>query len=398
MYIKTISVSSLNNYIKKILDNDFILNNSRVKGEISNLKIHSSGHIYFSLKDAFSKVNCVMFRSSAANLKLTPENGMNVVVSGRISVYEKEGSYQLYCESMELEGMGELFVAFEKLKGKLESEGLFLESHKRQLPKYVKRVGVVTSPTGAAIQDIINVARRRNKGVDILLYPARVQGVNASSELIRGIRQMNKADVDVIILARGGGSIEELWAFNDEELAYTVFNSEKPVITGVGHETDFTIVDFVSDRRASTPSQACEMAVFDLNEMNSRISYVRSSMDKMMGKKLADRRSRVDLLKSRIEMSNPKVKVVNEYARVDDLKSSLDRSIRLRLSREKDRLGTLNALLEANNPLRVLSKGYSIIEDEKGSVVSSVEGLGNAGRVSITVSDGTVKAELKICE
>jgi len=398
MYIKTISVSGLNNYIKKILDNDFILNNSRVKGEISNLKLHSSGHIYFSLKDAYSKVNCVMFRSSAANLKLTPENGMNVVVSGRISVYEKEGSYQLYCESMELEGMGELFVAFEKLKSKLESEGLFLESHKRQLPKYVKRVGVVTSPTGAAVQDIINVARRRNKGVDILLYPARVQGVNASSELIRGIKHMNKTDVDVIILARGGGSIEELWAFNDEELAYTVFNSEIPVITGVGHETDFTIVDFVSDRRASTPSQACEMAVFDLNEMNSRISYVRSTMDKMIGKKLSYSRNRIDLLKNRIEMSNPKVRIVNEYARIGDLKAFLDRSIKLRLEREKDRLGSLNALLMANNPLKVLSKGYSIIEDENGGVISSVAGLRKDGRVSITVSDGTVKAELKISE
>jgi exodeoxyribonuclease VII large subunit len=398
MYIKTLSVSGLNNYIKKIMDSDFILNNSHVKGEISNLKLHSSGHMYFSLKDAYSKINCVMFKGSVCNLKLMPENGMNVVVKGRISVYEKEGSYQLYCDSLELEGMGELFAAFEKLKGKLESEGLFLESHKRELPRYVKKIGVVTSPTGAAIQDIINVAKRRNSGVDILLYPARVQGLNSSSELIDGIKYMNKTDVDVIILARGGGSLEELWAFNDEELAYTVFNSEIPVITGVGHETDFTIVDFVSDRRASTPSQACEIAVFDLNEMNSRISYVKATLDKMAVKRLAESRSRVDMLRSRIEFSNPSVRIVNEYAMIDDIRAFLDRSIKLRLSKEKDRLGSLNALLMANNPLRVLTKGYSIIEDENRNVISSVDGLRKEGKVNIIVKDGSVKAELKICE
>lgn len=398
MYIKTLSVSGLNNYIKKIIDSDFILNNSHVKGEISNLKLHSSGHMYFSLKDAYSKINCVMFKSSVCNLKMMPENGMNVVVKGRISVYEKEGSYQLYCDSMELEGMGELFVAFEKLKGKLESEGLFLESHKRELPRFVKKVGVVTSPTGAAIQDIINVAKRRNSGVDILLYPARVQGLNSSGELIDGIKYMNKTDVDVIILARGGGSIEELWAFNDEELAYAVFNSEIPVITGVGHETDFTIVDFVSDRRASTPSQACEIAVFDLNEMNSRISYVRATFSKMAVKRLSDCRRRIDLLRSRIEFSNPSVRIVNEYARIDDMRAFLDRSMKLRLSKEKDRLGSLNALLMANNPLKVLTKGYSIIQDENRNVISSVNDLRKEGLVNITVKDGSVKAELKISE
>jgi len=398
MYIKTLSVSGLNSYIKKTMDNDFILNNSRVKGEISNLKLHGSGHMYFSLKDAYSKLNCVMFRGSVSNLKMIPENGMNVVVKGRVSVYEKEGSYQLYCDSMELEGMGELFIAFEKLKGKLESEGMFLESHKRELPKYVKKIGVVTSPTGAAIQDIINVAKRRNNGVDILIYPARVQGINASSELIKGIKYMNKTDVDVIILSRGGGSIEELWAFNDEKLAYTVFNSEIPVITGVGHETDFTIVDFVSDRRASTPSQACEIAVFDTSEVNSRISYIRNSLDKIIIKKLADSRNRIDLLRGRIEFSNPKVRIVNEYAKVDDFRSLLERSIKLRVSKEKDRLGTLNALLLANSPLKVLNKGYSIIEDENKNVISTVDELRKNGVVCITVKDGSVKAELKICK
>ncbi|MHC1721136.1 MAG: exodeoxyribonuclease VII large subunit [Clostridiaceae bacterium] len=398
MYIKTLSVSGLNNYIKKIVDNDFILSNSNVKGEISNLKLHSSGHMYFSLKDQYSKINCVMFRGNVSNLKLMPENGMNVIVRGRVSVYEKEGSYQLYCDSMELEGMGELFIAFEKLKAKLESEGLFMEAHKKELPKYVHKVGVVTSPTGAAIQDIINVARRRNKGVDILLYPARVQGLNASKEIIEGIKSLNKKGVDVIILARGGGSIEELWAFNDADLAYAVYNSETPVITGVGHETDFTIVDFVSDRRASTPSQACEIAIFDLNEAKDRLAYYRNLLYKMISRRLSEKKSRIDLLSSRVEFSNPKIRIVNEYARLADFQSSLSRSIRLKVSREKDRLGALNALLLANNPLKVLSKGYAIIEDEKDNVLNSVDSIREAEVVKITVKDGNVKARLNICK
>jgi len=398
MYIKTLSVSGLNNYIKKIVDNDFILSNSNVKGEISNLKLHSSGHMYFSLKDQYSKINCVMFKGNVSNLKLMPENGMNVIVRGRVSVYEKEGSYQLYCDSIELEGMGELFAAFEKLKAKLESDGLFMEAHKKDLPKYVHKVGVVTSPTGAAIQDIINVARRRNKGVDILLYPAKVQGLNASKELIEGIECLNKKDVDVIILARGGGSIEELWAFNDADLAYAVYNSKTPVITGVGHETDFTIVDFVSDRRASTPSQACEIAVFDLNEAKDRLAYLRNLLCRMISRRLSEKKSRIDLLKSRVEFSNPKIRIVNEYARLAEFQASLSRSIRLKVSREKDRLSALNSLLLANNPLKVLSKGYSIIEDEKDNVLSSVDSLREAEVVKITVKDGNVKARLNICK
>jgi len=398
MYIKTLSVSGLNNYIKKMVDNDFILSNSNIKGEISNLKLHSSGHMYFSLKDQYSKINCVIFRGNVSGLKVMPENGMNVIVRGRVSVYEKEGSYQLYCDSIELEGMGELFAAFEKLKAKLDAEGLFMEAHKRELPKYVHRIGVVTSPTGAAIQDIINVAKRRNKSVDILLYPARVQGLNASKELIAGIERLNKKDVDVIILARGGGSIEELWAFNDPDLAYAVYNSDIPVITGVGHETDFTIVDFVSDRRASTPSQACEIAVFDLNEAKDRLVYIRSLLYKMISRRLAEIKSRIDLLKSKVEFSNPKIRIVNEYARLAELKASLDRNIKLKVSREKDRLGTLNALLLANNPLNILNKGYSVIEDEKDNVLSSVESIEKAELVKITVKDGSVKAKLNICK
>jgi len=395
MYVKTLSVSGLNSYIKKIVDNDFILNNSSVRGEISNLKLHSSGHMYFSLKDTLSKINCVMFKGNVSKLILKPENGMNVIVKGRISVYEKEGSYQLYCENMELEGMGELFIAYEKLKSKLEMEGLFKVSHKRPLPRYANKLGVITSPTGAAIQDIINVAKRRNSGVDILLYPAKVQGVDSSIELINGIDFLNKSNVDVIILARGGGSIEELWAFNDEKLAYAVYNSKIPIITGVGHETDFTIVDFVSDRRASTPSQASEIAVFDLNETNDKIFYFRNTLDKIIHRKITENKNRVDILKGRMEFFNPSIRIVNEYSRIMELKNALERHVKLKISSEKDKLGNLNSLLMANNPLKVLNKGYSIIEDEKSNVISSIKVLEKTETLNITLKDGSIKAKLK---
>ena len=264
MHIKTLTVSQLNRYIKNTLDADFILNYASVKGEISNLKIHSSGHIYFSLKDEGSKINCVMFKSYAYKLNFDLENGMDIIAHGNISVYEKEGSYQLYVKEMKREGIGELYIAFEKLKEKLKNEGLFDESNKKEIPRFCKKIGIITSPTGAALRDIINVTKRRNKGIELLIYPALVQGIDASKTLIAGIKALNKIeDLDIIILARGGGSIEELWAFNNEDLAYEVYNSKKPIITGVGHETDFTIVDFVSDKRAPTPSAAAEIAVFD---------------------------------------------------------------------------------------------------------------------------------------
>ncbi|MGE5627492.1 MAG: exodeoxyribonuclease VII large subunit [Solirubrobacterales bacterium] len=395
MYIKTLTVSGLNNYIKKIMDNDFILNNSNVRGEISNLKLHSSGHMYFSLKDAYSKINCVMFKGSVSKLKIMPEDGMNVIVKGRVSLYEKEGSCQFYCENMELEGLGELYTAFEKLKEKLQSEGLFSETHKKEIPAFVKKIGVVTSPTGAAIQDIINVTRRRNKGVDILLYPAKVQGIGSSKEIVQGIEFLDKTDVDLIIIARGGGSIEELWSFNDEELAYAVFGSKKPIISGVGHEVDFTIVDFVSDKRAATPSQAAEIAVFDLNKANEKLTYIKSNMEKNINKRLTYNKNQLEILRRKIEFMNPKVKIVNEYSRLSELKNSMERHMKFNLQKEKDRLAALNSLLMANNPLKVLNKGYAIITDDENRVISSISVLKNVEKVNITLKDGNIKTSIK---
>lgn len=395
MYIKTLTVSALNNYIKKILDNDFILNNTSIKGEISNFKWHSSGHLYFSLKDDFSKINCVMFRSQAEKLLFTPENGMNVVVKGRIAVYEKDGTYQLYCNEMAKEGIGELYLAFQELKNKLEKEGLFEVEHKKPIPKYPRRIGIVTSPTGAAVRDILNVAKRRNNGIDILIYPALVQGTNASGEIIKGIRHLNSIDdIDVIILARGGGSIEELWAFNNEQLAYEIFGSKKPIITGVGHETDFTIADFVSDRRAPTPSAAAEIAVPSLQELNNNILGYRNYLLNSASASLQRRLSRIQLISKSLEINNPINYIVNQYNYIDRLRQSLEHNISHNLAVRRERLSSLYEVLNAQNPLNVLNRGYAVIEDEESKVISSIEKLKAESNIKIIMRDGEIKTTI----
>ncbi|AJD32301.1 MULTISPECIES: exodeoxyribonuclease VII large subunit [Clostridium] len=395
MHIKTLTVSQLNRYVKNTLDADFILNNASVKGEISNLKIHSSGHIYFSLKDGGSKINCVMFKSYAYKLKFVPENGMDIVVEGNVSVYEKEGSYQLYCKAMKREGIGDLYIAFEELKEKLKKEGLFDDAHKKEIPRFPKKVGVITSPTGAALRDIINVTKRRNKGIELLIYPALVQGIDASKTIIEGIKILNKVeDVDIIILARGGGSIEELWAFNNEELAYEIYSSKKPIITGVGHETDFTIVDFVSDRRAPTPSAAAEIAVFDREALIKEILNYKYNIKKIMEIIIKEKRNYLNLYKQRIESHSPTNIIVNEYKNIDNLKGLLNMKIEGKLNKEKNSLSRLSSLLEAHNPLNVLKKGYTLVEDEKNNLITEKEALKELNKINITFKDG--KARLNI--
>lgn len=397
MYIKILTVTALNNYIKKVVDNDFILNNANIKGEISNLKLHSSGHIYFSLKDDSGRINCIMFKNNAVNLKFTPENGMNVVVAGKVSVYVKDGAYQLYCNEMKLDGVGELFVAFEKMKNKLQVAGMFEDEHKKAIPKFPRRIGVITSPTGAAVRDIINVSTRRNENVNILIYPALVQGINASKDIIKGIEKFNKIeDVDVIILARGGGSLEELWAFNEEALAYAVFNSKKPIITGVGHETDFTIVDFVSDRRAPTPSAAAEIAVESLEDINYKIKGKKELLNSGINYLINVKYKQIDILKKSIEVNNPRIKIVNEYNRIDTIQKNLYSKIVNKTALEKEKLTNMNSLLEAHNPLNVLKKGYSIIQDENNKIIKDVKTLKNSNRVKIILKDGKITASIKV--
>jgi exodeoxyribonuclease VII large subunit len=396
MYIKTLSVTALNSYVRKIIDADFILNNLNIKGEISNFKMHSSGHLYFSLKDENSKINCIMFKTYASNLKFKPKDGESVVIKGKVSVYEKDGAYQLYCYEMKQDGIGELYIAFQELKNKLEKQGLFDITHKRPIPRFPKRIGIITSPTGAAVKDIINVSRRRNKAIDLLLYPALVQGENASEDIVRGLELLNKTeDIDVIILARGGGSIEELWAFNNEKLANAIYNSKKPVITGVGHETDFTIVDFVSDMRAPTPSAAAELSVPVLNEVKIKIQvfkdYLRSSIDNTLRRSY----NRTDLLKKTLEIHSPVNYIINQYNYIDNIQHRITQKHKSQLELIKEGLSRLNAVIDAHNPLKVLNKGYAIIEDLQAAIISNKDGLKENSEVLITVRDGKIKAGLK---
>jgi exodeoxyribonuclease VII large subunit len=395
MHIKTLTVSALNNYVKKIIDSDFILANISVKGELSNFKQHSSGHLYFSLKDDYSKINCIMFRSNAGQLKFMPENGMKVVLKGRISVYEKDGTYQIYCTDMVQEGLGELYLKFQQLKERLEEEGLFDLEHKRPIPKYPRKIGVITSPTGAAVRDIINVASRRNRGVDILLYPALVQGENSSEDIIRGINTLSKfEDVDVIILARGGGSIEELWSFNNEKLAYAVYNSKKPIITGVGHETDFTIVDFVSDRRAPTPSAAAEIAVPNNDDTINYVSGCKKLLTTNLSRLIQDEKNKVNLLYKSLQVSSPANYVINQYNYIDKLNNTLYHNTKLKLSINKEYLSKLYEILQSKNPLNILNRGYAVIEDLNKNVISEVERLKSEENINVILKDGSLRLKI----
>ncbi|SMC17542.1 Exodeoxyribonuclease VII large subunit [Clostridium acidisoli DSM 12555] len=389
MYVKTLTVSELSTYIKKIIDTDFILSNTNVKGEISNFKIHSSGHVYFSLKDDFGKINCIMFKNKFENIKFLPENGMSVVIKGKVSVYQKDGSYQLYCNDIELEGAGKLSAAFENLKKKLEAKGLFDVSAKKVIPKHSRRIGVVTSPTGAAIRDIINVSKRRNNKVNILIYPALVQGPNAPNDIIKGIEYLNTVkDVDVILIARGGGSIEELWSFNDEALAKAIFKSKKPIVTAVGHETDFTMVDYVSDLRAPTPSAGAELLTLDLNEVNFKIDSYRENLKKLVKNNINNEKSKLFNYKKSLEYNSPVVLITNAYKQLDNLNDTLNVSVRNRLKLEEQKLSKINALLNAHNPLNVLNRGYAIIKDEDNNLITHIGELSTKNNINITLKDG----------
>ena len=396
MKIKTLSVSEVSNYLKKIIDNDFILMNLSVKGEISNLKYHSSGHIYFSLKDEGSKINAIMFRDDKSSLNFKLEEGMSIIVKGRVSIYPASGSLQLYVKSVEQEGEGNLFIKFERLKERLKDEGYFDEEHKKPIPIFPKRIGIITSETGAAVRDIINVSRRRNSLVDLILYPAQVQGKNAYKTLIDGIRYFDEnKSVDVIILGRGGGSIEELWNFNEEELAKEIFKCKIPIISAVGHETDFTISDFVSDLRAATPSQAAEIAVPLEEDLYLNIKGAEEFLNKEIKGLLLKEREKVKSLEKMINLQSPKEKIVNSYIEIDNLKKRLNSKILSKIYIEKEKLAGMNNLLMANNPISLLNKGYAIIEDEK-EIIKSIEQLKNDKDIEITLKDGKVNGHFII--
>ncbi len=394
--MRALTVSQVNNYIKMVVDGNPVLGNIYVRGEISNLTFHNSGHLFFSVKDEESRLAAMMFRREALSLNFRPENGMKVILHGRVSVFPRDGVYQLYVSGMEPDGVGSLTLAFEQLKKKLEREGLFEESRKKPLPKIPLTVGVVTSPTGAAVRDIINVTGRRFPLARVLLFPSLVQGEGAEENLIEGIRYFSeKRAADVVIIGRGGGSIEDLWAFNSEALAREIRRSAVPVISAVGHETDFTICDFVADRRAPTPSAAAEIAVPDREEIARKINNVATRLRTLLLQTAKHGRERLALLAGRRILTSPIEAIDGRRELLYSLQRDLERAVSLTLTDRRNRYRRLTDLLNAVSPLRVISKGYCAVFDAAGGPVKSVKSLKRGDRITLRVTDGLVGAEVR---
>lgn len=393
---RVLSVSQINFYIKSIIENDGSLQFVLVTGEISNLTVHQrSGHIYLSLKDSNSVISAVMFAGNARRLKFRLENGMKVICRGRISVYEPSGRYQLYIEDMQPDGVGALTLAFEQLKKSLAQKGLFDNAHKKPLPKFPKTIGVITSPTGAAVQDITNIIRRRFPSADIVLAPVLVQGESAPEQLVRAVNKFSASKIaDVVIIGRGGGSAEDLWAFNDEQLAYAVYNCETPIISGVGHETDFTVCDFVADVRASTPSAAAELAVPDRQELMSYYFKQKQYISAMLDRKIKTAQLRLENQQRRMSASSPKLKAEQLEKQLSAKSEKLTRFMNIYISDKENKLIAAKGKLDGLNPLNVLNRGYAIAEkDEK--IITSSKQLKDGDDFTVVLSDGKINA--KVC-
>ncbi len=384
----TFSVSELNGYIKTLFENDRALRAVNVRGEISNFTRHSSGHLYFSVKDSEGQIRAVMFRSSAARLAFLPENGMKVILHGTVSVYPRDGSYQLYVNSIQPDGIGALYLAFEQLKARLAEEGLFDEYHKKALPAIPKRVGVITSPTGAAVRDIINVTGRRFPLAEIFVYPALVQGAGAEADLVRAVDFFDKSGLcDVVIIGRGGGSIEDLWAFNSEKLARRIYDAEVPIISAVGHEVDFTICDFVSDFRAPTPSAAAEIAVPDSRTLALQLDGMLDRAASALGRALESKRDKLSKISDSDVFKSPVTMLDGAKNRLSELhKSAFDLTARA-VERQKSAFSVLSGKLNALSPLSVLARGYSVAQKD-GSVIKSVSELKKNDGISLRFADG----------
>ena len=385
-----LSVSELNGYIKKIFDADRTLSAVSVKGEISNFVNHRSGHLYFSLKDAEGQVRAVMFRSATQRLKFMPENGMRVIVHGSVTVYQRDGSYQLYVNSMEPDGVGALYLAYEQLKEKLFSEGLFDESNKKSIPEFAERIGVITSPTGAAIRDIINVLGRRFPLSKIYLYPSLVQGDGAEENLIEALDYFEKTLLaDVIIIGRGGGSIEDLWAFNSEALARRIFSADTPIISAVGHETDFTICDFVADMRAPTPSAAAEIAVPDIREIYMRIDSASERSSSSLKRLVERKHDRLTVISDKDVIKNPNTVISIKRELLSEIREKLLNKFEASIKDKCNQLALSSEKLNALNPLSVIQRGYSVAE-KNGVIIKSVKDISVGDRIDMRVCDGAV--------
>ena len=384
------TVHQLNDYVRILLARDPILKNVRVRGEVSNFKLHTSGHMYFSLKDEQARIQCVLFRQKRTGLGFLPRDGMQVIAAGAVSIYNRDGQYQLYVESLEQDGLGDLHLAFEELKKRLREEGLFDARFKKNLPLFPKKVAVITSHTGAAVQDIIHVIRQRNAHVDILILPVAVQGQGAAEQIARAIDYANtRNDIDLLIIGRGGGSLEELWAFNEEEVARAVFRSELPVISAVGHETDFTIADFVADLRAATPSNAAELAVPVTSSILSVIDGLKNKLMNTINGYLMGKQHKLNLIQNHYAFQMPRLLIDQQSQYADQLSQRIANAMQSALQSREDQLARAASSLEAMSPLKVLHRGYAIVSPEgMRTSIRSIQQLAPSQRVTVLFHDG----------
>ena len=389
------SVGQINRYVKNMFTQDFILQKIYVKGEVSNCKYHTSGHIYFSLKDETGVLSCVMFAGHRRGLAFRMKDGDRVVVGGAVDVYERDGRYQLYAKEISLEGAGALYERFLALKTELEEMGMFAQEYKQPIPAFIHRLGVVTAPTGAAVQDIRNISLRRDPYLQIILYPALVQGEGAADSIVRGIHMLDQAEVDVIIVGRGGGSIEDLWAFNEEKVARAIFECRTPIISAVGHETDFTIADFVADLRAPTPSAAAELAVADFRQILQNIAGLRDRMQKAMQRMAELGRAQLMQYQMRFQYLNPEAKLRDNRQRLADLDELLRRAMKNRIAEERHMLGIYLERYRGLSPLYKLNQVYSLVSDREGNGIISTKQVHSGDLLEISVTDGVIEAEVR---
>lgn len=393
------SVGQVNTYIKNMFAQDFMLNRISVKGEVSNCKYHTSGHIYFTLKDASGTMSAVMFAGSRRGINFTMKEGDKVVVTGNVDVYERDGKYQLYAKEIELDGTGNLYLRFEALKRELEEMGMFAPEYKKPIPRYAQRIGIVTAPTGAAIQDIRNIAARRNPYVELILYPALVQGEGAVPSIVNGIRALDALGVDVMIVGRGGGSIEDLWAFNEEEVARAIFECETPIISAVGHETDTTIADYAADLRAPTPSAAAELAVFDYWMVKGQMAALESQMVRQLRRQVEAVRMRLAHAQTKLRYLSPENKLRENRRYALDLQEQIKMRMAQIFEQKRHKLALLSEQMEGMSPVRKLSQGYSYVSDAKGHAVKDASAVAKGDMLDIHLLRGSLKAEvMEICK
>ncbi len=389
------SVGQINSYIKNMFAQDYLLHSVRVKGEVSNVKYHSSGHIYFTMKDNTGTLSCVMFAGKRKGLSFTLKEGQQIITMGSIDVYERDGKYQMYADKIELDGEGQLYERFERLKKELEEMGMFSPEYKKPIPKYITTLGVVTAPTGAAIQDIINITKRRNSHVKIILYPAQVQGEGAAASIVNGIHAIEAVGADVMIVGRGGGSIEDLWAFNEEIVARAIFDCSIPVISAVGHETDTTIADFVADLRAPTPSAGAELAVFDLMAFHDMTDSLKASLKDSLLNAVGRKRDRYEKLALRMQNLSPSHRMREQRMRYISLQEHLQNMMAETIRKKRHLLDIKVERMEALSPLKRLNSGYAFVSDIKGHPLKSVMDAGVGDEITLSLKDGELITEVK---